>query len=91
MIKGATIILSDEYINELTRHKDNLEQQILLEDIPDKKARIQSRFDIMSKKLDEALEFQDVVDEIVNLEIPNMAVVKTMTGLVLPLANIKVL
>lgn len=91
MIKGSTIIMSEAYIEELSRHKKNVYDKFLAEDIPDKKQELENKYTHLSLKLEEALCFQDTIDEIINLEVPNLAIVKTISGLAIPLANVRVL
>lgn len=91
MIKGSTIIYNDSYIDELTRHYNNVKEQFDLEDIPDIKEKLKTKMTFFSNKLDEAIEFQDTIDEIMNLEVPSLSIIKTISGRVIPLANVKVL
>ena len=91
MIKGSTIIMSEAYIEELTRHKENAFNLYEKEDIPNKKEDLKLKYENLCLKLEEALSFQDVIDEVVNLEIPSLAIAKTVSGLAIPLANITVL
>lgn len=91
MIKGSTIIMSEAYIEELTRHKNNFQAILANTDIPDQQDILKERIRIFNQKIEEAMDFQDTVEEILNLDIPKMTVVKTVNGLVLPIANVKVL
>ena len=91
MIKGSTVIMSEEYIDELVRHKNIFEEKLKLEDIPDKKEVLKQRIEFFKNKINEAEEFQDTIEEVINYEIPSMALIKTVTGIVIPVSNVKVL
>ena len=80
MIQGSTIIFNDEYISEINRHINNTEQKLKCEVIPNER-----------QKLEEAMDFQDTVSELINVDIPRIAAVKTVSGIVLPLRNVQVL
>ena len=90
MIKGSTVIMSDEYISELKRHRDICHTNYLNEDLPDRKEEYRVKEEYFNQKIDEAEEFQDTVESILNLDMPKMAVVKTINGVVLPLSNINI-
>ena len=84
MISGATVIFNDEYIDEVTRHRDNAKKKYEVEDLPEKKEQAKKAYDNWEKKLDWALNFQETVDRVVNCEVPNITVVKTISGYELP-------
>jgi len=84
MITGATVIFNDEYIDEVTRHRDIAKKKFEVEDLPEKKEQAQKAYESWEKKLDWSLNFQDVVDRVINCEVPNITVIKTMTGYELP-------
>ena len=90
MIKGSTIIMNDDYIDEVTRHRDIWEKKLKIETNPEIRNRIQDKVNYLNEKLEDALEFTDTVDEIINIDIPRLTSVKTITGLVLPIKNIQV-
>lgn len=91
MIKGSTVIFNDEYISELQRHKDNARRQ--LENTIDSRARIalEEKFNYLSKKLEYALDFQDTVDQVINVEVPKITTVRTISGVTLPLRIIQII
>lgn len=91
MIKGSTIIFNDEYISEIKRHLDNIKSKLDIEVIPDAREELQEKYKFFSNKLDEAMDFQDTAEELINIDIPRIAAVKTLSGTVLPLKNIQVL
>lgn len=91
MINGSTIIMNDEYIEELTRHRDICEQNLKEEIVPAKQEKLEERLRYWENKINEAIEFRDVIDEVLNLDMPRLMVVKTISGLVLPLKHIQIL
>lgn len=91
MIKGSTIIMSDEFISELTRHKDICKKKLDIEMMPEAREELTRRYELLEEKLNQALEFQDVIDEVVNLDMPRLTAVKTINGLVLPIKNVQIL
>ena len=91
MIKGSTIIMSEAYIDELTRHKDNWTKKLNVETNPGIREKIQNKVTYLENKLEDALEFQDIVDEIINIDIPRITSVRTISGLVIPINNVQVL
>ena len=91
MIKGSTIIMNEEYINELTRHRDNWSKKLKVETNPGIREKIEDKVKYLNTRLEEALEFQDTIDEIINVDVPRITSVKTISGLVLPIKNIQVL
>ena len=91
MIKGSTIIFNDEYISELKRHIDNARRQ--LDTTIDSKVRqeLEEKVDYLSKKLEYALDFQDTVDQVINVEVPRITTVKTISGVTLPLRIVQII
>jgi hypothetical protein len=90
MINGSTIIMNDEYIEELTRHRNICEKNLKEEIVPAKQAKLEEKLNYWNNKINEAMEFQDVIDEVLNLDMPRLMVVKTISGLVLPLKHIQI-
>lgn len=84
MIKGATVIFNNEYIEELTRHRDNAKKKFEVEDLPEYKSKAEAAYQAAEKKLDWALEFRDTVDHFVHLDVPNITGVVTVTGVQVP-------
>ena len=84
MISGATVIFNDEYIDEVTRHRDNAKKKYEVEDLPEKKAQAKKAYESWETKLDWALNFQETIDRVINCEVPNITVVKTISGYELP-------
>ena len=78
MIPGNTIIYNDEYISELQRFKDITEQKLNHEISPDVRAKLEEAYKNICHKIDDALEFQEVVEELINVEVPRIAAVKTI-------------
>ena len=91
MIKGSTIIFNDEYISELKRHIDNARRQ--LDTTIDSKVRqeLEEKVDYLSKKLEYALDFQDTVHQVINVEVPRITTVKTISGVTLPLRIVQII
>lgn len=91
MIKGTTVIFNEDYISEIERHISATEQNIASEVTPDKRVVLMKKLDNLNNKLEEALEFQDCVDEILDMDTPRLTVLKTITGKVLPLRIVKII
>ena len=91
MIQGSTIIMSDKYIDILTRHVENSQRKLNCETNEHSKRKLQKELEYRQTKLDKALEFQDVIEQIINIDTPKIAAVKTVKGYVLPLNNVKVI
>lgn len=91
MIKGSTIIFNEEYISEIERHISNVEKQLKNEITPDKRYALKEKLDKLNAKLEYALDFQDCLEEVLNVDILKLATVRTMSGLVLPLNIVKVI
>ena len=91
MIKGSTVIMSEDYIADLTRHRDTYKKLMENEPYFDAQAKYRTKYEMYEEKLNKALEFQDTIEEIINVEIPKISVVKTVTGLAIPLRNLQVL
>lgn len=84
MISGATVIFNDEYIDEVTRHRDNAKKKYEVEDLPEKKVQAKKAYETWETKLDWALNFQETIDRVINCEVPNITVIRTISGYELP-------
>jgi hypothetical protein len=91
MKNGTTVIMNDEYISELTRHRDMYLKQVENEVLPDAYEKVLQKYKYFEAKLNEAIEFSDTVEEIVNLDIPRLTAVKTISGLVLPIKHVQII
>ena len=91
MIKGSTIIFTDDYISELKRHRDNAKKQLDVEIDLDVKKELEKKFMYFHNKVEHALDFQDVVEEVINVEVPRITTIKTISGIVVPAKNVQVL
>lgn len=91
MIIGSTIIFNDDYISEIKRHRDNIQRKLDNEVIPDAREELQEKYKFFDNKLEEAMDFQDVASEFINIDVPRIAAVRTISGAVLPLRNVQVL
>lgn len=91
MIKGSTVILNEEYINELTRHRDNWEKRYNSEVMLQPKNKALNQLNKFESKLQKALDFQDTVQEILHIDNPHMTVVRTVNDIVLPLSHVKII
>ena len=90
-ISGTTVIMSNEYIDELTRHRDNVQRKLNIETLMGERIRLEQELAVKQRKLDEALDFQDTVEEVLNVDCPRLTVVKTLSGMVLPLRHVQVI
>ena len=84
MIKGATVIFNEEYIQEITRHRDTAKRKYEIENMPEKKEELKKKLESWEAKLDWALNFQDIVDKVQNMEIPSITVCKMISGEEIP-------
>lgn len=91
MIKGSTVIFNESYLSELERHKSNLKRKLDYETSPYIRQDLERQYDNMCYKIDKATEFQDVVDEVINFDVPRIAMIKTVGGLALPLSNVQII
>lgn len=91
MIKGSTVIFNDEYIAELIRHRDNAQKKFEIEDVPENKNKAQKYLEAAENKLEWATSFRDTIDHFVNLDVPNITGVVTVSGYQLPAKNLQVL
>ncbi len=90
MLEGSTVIYNDEYISELNRFIDINEEKLSHEVLPEARAKLEDTLRNMYHKLDDALEFREVVEELINVEVPRIAAVKTISGRVIPVRNLQV-
>ena len=91
MIKGSTVIMSSAYINEIDSYISLLQTKLSKETNERKKSELQSQIDSYTDKLEKALAFQDTIDEVLNIDMPRLTLVKTMRGTVIPIKNVQVL
>ena len=89
MINGSTVIFNEEYIDEITRHRDNAQQKYEVEDLPEEKIKAKQQLDKWERKLDWALNFQDTIDSIENVLVPNITVIRTVKGYELPAKHLQ--
>ena len=90
MIKGSTIIMSEEYISELERHRDKWQKRFELETHVKERAKCEKELRAYQDKIEKALEYQDTIDEIVHIDIPRLTAVKTISGVTLPITHVQV-
>ena len=91
MIEGSTVIMSQEFIDELIRHRDICKKKLEHEFSIPARNELQKKYDHLEKSISNALDFQDTIVEIINVDIPRITAVRTATGLVLPIKNVKIL
>ena len=91
MKNGSTIIMNEEYIEELIRHRDICDETLKEEIVPNKQEKLKEKLKYWNNKINEAIEFRDVIDEVLNLDMPRLMVVKTISGLVLPVKHVQIL
>ena len=91
MIEGSTVIMNEAYIAELTRHRDICKKKLDKETFPKIREELTERYNRYDNMLNQALDFQDTIVEVINIDIPKLTSIRTMSGLVLPLKNVQVL
>lgn len=91
MITGATVIYNDVYIEELTRHLEAAKKKYEMEDMPDAKELALKQYKSLEEKLNWVMSFQDTVEQVFNVEVPSIMVIKTMTGFELPAKVVQVI
>lgn len=89
MIKGSTVIFNEEYIDEITRHRDIAKRKYEVENMPNLKEKLRVEYNGWENKLEWALNFQDTVDFVQNMEIPKITVCKMLSGLEVPAKNLQ--
>lgn len=77
---GTKVIFNNEYIDELIRHRDIAKTRYYVETSVEAKEKAKQELDYWEDKLKWAEEFQDTIDEIKDMNIPKLTVVKTMSG-----------
>lgn len=87
----SKVIFNEDYIDELTRHRDNLQQKLSVEMMPNEKVKCMKQLNDMQNRLDWSIDFQDTIAEVKNIDIPKIAIVKTIHGYELPLRNVQIL
>jgi len=91
MISGSTVIFNDDYIDEVTRHRDIAKHKYEVENMPNQKENLKKTYDAWESKLEWAMNFQDTVDFVQNMEVPSITVCKTLTGYEIPAKHLQVL
>lgn len=91
MIEGSTVIMNEAYIAELTRHRDMCKKKLDKETFPKIREELAEKYTRYDNMLNQALDFQDTIVEVINIDIPKLTSIRTMSGLVLPLKNVQVL
>lgn len=91
MQHGSTVIFSNEYIEELTRHRDIAQRKYDVENMPNQKAKLKEELEAWENKLAWAEEFQDTIDSFVNVEVPKITAIKTMGGYEYPAKYLQVI
>ena len=91
MQHGSTVIFSNEYIEELTRHRDIAQRKYDVENMPNQKVKLKEELDAWENKLAWAEEFQDTIDSFVNVEVPKITAIKTMGGYEYPVKYLQVI
>lgn len=89
MINGSTVIFNEDYIDEITRHRDIAKRKYDVENMPNLKEKLKKEYEAWENKLEWSLNFQDTVDFVQNMEIPKITVCKTLSGLEIPAKNLQ--
>ena len=84
MVAGATVIFNNDYIAELVRHTEIAKKKADVEDLPEKKEHAKKVYENWENKLDWARGFRDTIEQVINCEVPNITVVKTISGYEFP-------
>ena len=90
-MQGTTVIFNEEYIDELSRHRDNWQTKYEVEDMPDLKEAARQNLEKFEKKLDWALNFRDTVEFTQHMEVPQITMVKTLSGFEIPAKHLQTL
>ena len=80
MQKGTKVIFNQDYIDEITRHRDIAKRKYEVENLPKEKQEAKQVYDYWERKLEFAENFQDTIMELKHTDLPNLTVVKTMNG-----------
>lgn len=91
MKHGSTVIFNSDYIEEIIRHRDIAKRKFDVENLPAQKAKAKAEYEAWETKLEWAEEFQDHIEEIKNMDIPNITVIKTMGGYEYPAKCLQVI
>lgn len=89
MSKTTKVIFNNEYIQELYRHKDIAKRKYEVENQGYYKEKAKKDYEYWLNKIEWAENFQDSVEEIHNINIPNLTIVKTMSGKEILLKNLQ--
>ena len=87
----TTVIFNDEYISEVTRHRDIAKRRYETENMPEEKEHYRMEYEQWEKKLEWAVSFQDTLDSLQNIEVPSLTVCKTLSGLVIPAKHLQII
>lgn len=90
-MKGSTVIFNEEYIDEVTRHRDIWQRKYDVENMPELKEKNYQELQKWENKLEWSLNFQDKVDFVQNMEVPQITVVKTLKGYEIPAKHLQVI
>ena len=88
-MNGSTVIYNDEYIDEITRHRDIAKRKWETENMTVAKEKLFKEYENWEYKLEDAISFQDTVEYVHQMDIPNLTVCKTLTGRVIPAKNLQ--
>ncbi len=88
---GSTVIFNNDYIEELIRHRDIAKRKYDVENLPKEKEQAKRVYEHWEQKLQWAEEFQDTIEEIKNMSIPNLTAIKTMGGHEYPIKYLQVI
>lgn len=80
MQKGQKVIFTQDYIDELTRHRDIAKQKYEVENMPQEKSALKQKWEAWEQVLEKAECFQGIVREVKNPEMEKLATVITMEG-----------
>lgn len=82
---GAKVIFNSEYIDELTRRRDTARARWETENMTQPKNKLYETYQAWDRKLEEALDFQDTIESVVNTEYLNVPLCKTISGKEIPM------
>jgi hypothetical protein len=88
-MNGAKVIFNAEFIDEITRHRDFSKHKYDLENLPEMKSKLLKEYEAWNKKLEWAMNFQDTIAYVRNMDIPKLTVCKMVSGLELPAKNLQ--
>lgn len=89
MKQKTKVIFNNEYIQELYRHRDIAKKKYDVESPGIHKEQAKKDYEYFLNKIEWAENFQDIVEEIHNINIPHLTIVKTMSGRELLLRNLQ--